>query len=77
MKAPLRYAFGWVLYLAIFAAVNPVALAIWRAVQVQPVIVPVVTAIVGVVLLIWFHFRYLQHFWSWCDKPRQKPNEAV
>lgn len=37
MKAPLRFAFGWVLYVAIFAAVNPVVRAVADAIREQPI----------------------------------------
>ncbi|WP_430318741.1 hypothetical protein [Pseudomonas nitroreducens] len=76
MKAPLRFAFGWVLYLAIVAATNPIIAAIWKAFQEQPLLVPIITAVGGVALLVGLYFVALRPFWSWCDQPR-KPNREV
>lgn len=70
MKAPLRFAFGWVIYLCIFAAINYPMATIWLAVQAQPWWLAVLSAWVAVVLFAVFFFVGLRHFWSWCDATR-------
>lgn len=72
MKAPLRFAFGWVIYVALFAAVNPVVRAIADAICEQPLLVPVITALVGMVLLALLIRGVLDPFWHWCDSPRKR-----
>ncbi|WP_313290616.1 hypothetical protein [Stutzerimonas nitrititolerans] len=69
MKAPLRFAFGWVLYLAIFMAINPICSYLWVIVQEQPLVVTVVTSVFGVAFFIWLYFSVLRPFWGWCDVP--------
>jgi len=70
MKAPLRFLFGWVLYVTLFAMLNPVIDAIWQAVLFQDPIVPIVTAFVGLMILITLYLWPLSRFISWCDQPR-------
>ncbi|WP_312373866.1 hypothetical protein [Stutzerimonas nitrititolerans] len=69
MKAPLRFAFGWVIYLAIFMAVNPAVSYLWVVIQEQPLVVTVFASLVGVAFFIWLHFRVMRPFWGWCDAP--------
>ena len=76
MKPPLRFAFGWVLYFAIFAAINPVIQAVWEVVQEQPLLVPLITAVIACVALAVLVFFVLRPFWSWCDQPRKTTREV-
>lgn len=76
MKAPLRFAFGWVLYFAIFAAINPVVRVIWEVVQEQPVLVPIITAVIACAALAAIFLIVLRPFWSWCDHPRKTTREV-
>lgn len=76
MKPPLRFAFAWVLYFAIFAAVHPVVNAIWLAVQEQPLLVPIITAVCAMALLAVVFLFALRPFWSWCDQPRKTTREV-
>lgn len=73
MKAPLRSVFGWVIYLAIFAALNYPMAVIWRAVQVQPLWLPLASAVVALALFGVLFVAVIYRFWSWCDAPRQLP----
>jgi uncharacterized membrane-anchored protein len=70
MKAPLRFAFGWVLYLAILMGINPIMKLIWHTAHQQPLVVTLATAFVGLALLIALYFGALRRFWQWCDEPR-------
>lgn len=70
MKAPLRFAFGWVLYLAIFAAINLPMVVMWQAVKAQPLHISITSAVVALALFIWFFATQLARLWAWCDAPR-------
>lgn len=70
MKAPLRFMFGWVIYLFIFAAINYPMAVIWEAVKAQPVHVSLTAGVAALVLFIWFFATQLVHFWAWCDATR-------
>uniref|UniRef100_UPI001F3AD446 hypothetical protein n=1 Tax=Pseudomonas pseudonitroreducens TaxID=2892326 RepID=UPI001F3AD446 len=67
---------AWVLYFAIFAAVHPVVTAIWNAVQEQPLLVPVITAVCAIALMVALYLVALRPFWSWCDQPRKTNREV-
>lgn len=73
MKAPLRFAFGWVLFVAIFAALNPIVNAIFEVLRSQPLAVLIITAAFALVALIAFFFLFLGRFYNWLDKPRPQP----
>lgn len=72
MKAPLRAAFGWVLYVAIFCAVAPVVRAAREYVESVPLdfAISLTAALVAFIALWWF---VLRAFWRWCDAPRKRP----
>ncbi|WP_312245213.1 hypothetical protein [Stutzerimonas nitrititolerans] len=72
MKAPLRFAFGWVLYLAILMATNPVVAYLWLVVWEQPLVVTVGTSVFGVVFFILLYFRVLRPFFGWCDAHQER-----
>lgn len=72
MKAPLRFAFGWVIYLGIFASINYPMAFIWDAVKAQPWWLSLLSAWFAVVLFAVFFFVGLRHFWAWCDFPRAR-----
>lgn len=70
MKAPLRFAFGWVIYLGIFASINYPMAVMWQAVKAQPLHVSITAAVVSLALFIWFFATQLARFWAWCDATR-------
>lgn len=72
MKAPLRFALGWVIYVAIFAAIHPVVLAIQPLVFQNPV-ASVVTMTISFVVLIAMFFYFGRRFFRWIDQPRRRP----
>lgn len=76
MKPPFRAVFLWVLYVALFAAVHPVVRVIGQAIQDEPVVFPIITAVGAVALLVGFYFVALRRFWSWCDQPRKTTREV-
>lgn len=76
MKAPLRFAFGWVIYLGIFAAINYPMAVMWQAVKVQPLHVSITSAVVALALFIWFFATQLVRLWAWCDSPRAADVQA-
>lgn len=71
MKAPLRFAFGWVLYVALFSAVAPVVRAALGLFEGAPIALAVslAAALVAFIALWWFVLRAL---WRWCDAPRKR-----
>lgn len=69
MKAPLRFAFGWVLYVAIFVALNQVLHPLAEYAVLYPEIFSV-SVIAALAAFIAFYFFVLKHFWYWLDKPR-------
>ena len=71
MKAPLRFAFGWVLYVAILCAVSPAVRAVREFLEPYPLdsVIVVVAAAFAFFALWWF---VLRSFWSWCDRPRKE-----
>ena len=71
MKAPLRFAFGWVLYLAIFAAINLPMAVMWDSIKAQPLHVSLTAAVIALALFIWFFATQLVRFWAWCDATRK------
>ncbi|MCY1287094.1 hypothetical protein D9M68_880120 [compost metagenome] len=71
MRPPFRFLFGWVIYIALLAAINPVVVAIIETFKEQPLIAPVITALVGVGMFAWGYERVLRRLWSWCDRPRK------
>jgi cell division protein FtsX len=73
VKAPLRYAFGWVLFVAIFAALNPIVNSIFQALREQPLAVPVITAALALVVFITLFFLFLGRFYHWLDSPSPQP----
>lgn len=72
MKAPLRYLFGWVIFVAIYAAIVPVCNVINTAVRQMPLAVPIAAAIVALCVMAACFFIVLRPFWRWCDEPRAK-----
>lgn len=62
--------FGWVIYMAILAAINLPMLYMFQALSLQPAEISVTSAIIAMVFFIWILGRYLVRFWSWCDEPR-------
>lgn len=78
MKAPLRFAFGWVIYLGIFAAINYPMAVIWEAVKAQPILLFLLSCLSAVGVFIWLLHRYLFRLWDWCDEPRSQscPSEV-
>lgn len=75
MKAPLRFAFGWVLYVALFSAVAPVVRAVLAFLEGAPLdlAISLASALVAFIALWWF---VLRAFWRWCDAPRRRVGEA-
>lgn len=71
MKAPLRFMLGWLIWLIIFVAINYPMATIWLAVQAQPWLLPVMSALVALVLFAVVFLVFLRHFWSWCDATRR------
>lgn len=69
MKAPLRFVFGWVLYLGLFMAINPIIIYV-IALFGENIVAGVITATLALVVLIVMFFNFLQPFWRWADKPR-------
>lgn len=71
MKAPLRFAFGWVVYVAIFCALAPVVRAVVAFFDGYPLdfVVSLAAALVAFIVLWWF---VLRAFWRWCDAPRKR-----
>lgn len=69
MKAPLRFAFGWVLFVAIFAALNPIVNAIFDALTHQSLVVQVISAALALMVFIALFFLFLSRFFNWLDKP--------
>lgn len=69
MKAPLRFAFGWVLFVAIFAALNPIVNAIFDALTHQPLGVPIISAALALLVFIALFFLFFIRFFNWLDKP--------
>lgn len=76
MKAPLRFMFGWVIYLGIFAGINYPMAVIWQAVKAQPLHVSITSAVVALALFIWFFATQLSRFWDWNDAPRSPDVQA-
>lgn len=70
MKAPLRFLFGWVIYIAIYAATFPVCRAIEAAISVTPIVVSIVAAIVAMVFFALLMFFGMRRLFRWCDAPR-------
>lgn len=79
MKAPLRYAFGWVLFVAIFAALNPIVSAIFDALAHQALVVSVITVALSLVAFTALFFLFLSRFYGWLDSPRLRvsPGQKV
>lgn len=73
MKAPLRYAFGWVLFVAIFAALNPIVNAIFQALRHQPLAVSLISATLALVAFLALFFLFLGRFYRWLDAPDPQP----
>ncbi|TLX52749.1 hypothetical protein DN824_22085 [Stutzerimonas nosocomialis] len=69
MKAPLRFALGWVLYIALFYASWPVVAFAGELYAMFPIetIVALVAALIAYIALFYVALR---RFWSWLDKPR-------
>ncbi|WP_435606324.1 hypothetical protein [Pseudomonas knackmussii] len=76
MKAPLRFAFGWVVYVAILCAVSPALRAVLDFFDGAPLdlAISLVAALVAFISLWWF---VLRAFWRWCDAPRKAPEKAL
>lgn len=72
MKAPLRFAFGWVLYVAIFMAVSPAVRACIDFVELWPVAGLVSAALATISVLIFFAL-VMPRFYRWLDAPRVRP----
>lgn len=70
MKAPLRSLTGWVVFTALYAAINPIASVIWAAATHQNPVVSIGTAVIALAILIYLSFRFAQPFYAWCDQPR-------
>jgi len=75
MKAPLRYAFGWVVYVAMLIAVAPVVRAFFVFLELFPVegSISIVAALAAFIAVWWL---LLRRFWSWCDQPRKATREV-
>ncbi|KSW21548.1 MULTISPECIES: hypothetical protein [Pseudomonas] len=76
MKAPLRFAFGWVVYLAITAALTPILKALVDVFQLMPIWLVVVILVASLVAFLATFFLFLRRFWSWCDQPRKATREV-
>lgn len=76
MKAPLRFMFGWVIYLGIFAAINYPMAVIWQSFDSQPLWLPVASAIIALIGFGVFFWFVVSRFWSWCDAPRSPDVQA-
>lgn len=77
MKAPLRYAFGWVVFLAITAVLTPILNALVDAFQFMPIWLVVVILTASLVVFLAMFFLFLRRFWSWCDQPRKTTREVL
>ena len=76
MKAPLRFAFGWVIFVAIFASLTPILHAIATALQVLPVWLVVVIMTSSLLVFLVFFFLFVRRFFTWCDQPRKTTREV-
>ena len=76
MKAPLRVAFGWVLYVAIFAAINPITVLLFDVVVDQPLSLTIHAALIAIAIFIFFHVAFLDRFWLWCDNGSSRQAKA-
>lgn len=72
MKAPLRFAFGWVLYVAIFMAVAPAVRASIDFVEQWPFAGLVSAALATIVILV-ISVVVMPRFYRWLDAPRVRP----
>lgn len=72
MKAPLRVAFGWVLYVAIFMAVAPAVRTCIDFVEQWPVAGLVSAALATIAILIIFAVA-MPRLYRWLDAPRAQP----
>ncbi|MCU9948257.1 hypothetical protein [Pseudomonas sp. PDM13] len=70
MKAPTRFLFGWVIYLALFMAINPVMAFLFQLANDQPLALTIASATFALVALWASFFLFLRRFWRWADKPR-------
>jgi len=77
MKAPLRQLFGWVLWLALVAAIGPIVRVMvdWFGAQTAEVISIVLALATMLFLPLWF--LGLRRFWRWADATRRKPGEGA
>lgn len=76
MKAPLRFAFGWVVFVAIFASLTPVLNAIAGALQILPLWLVVVILTCSLLVFLVVFFLFLRRFFTWCDQPRKTTREV-
>ncbi|WP_236208485.1 hypothetical protein [Pseudomonas tohonis] len=77
MKAPLRQLFGWVLWLALVAAVSPVIRVLNDWFSVQPAEVVAIALAVSSFAFIPVWFFGLRRLWRWADAPRQQQGEGA
>lgn len=71
MKAPLRFAFGWVVYFAIFIAIAPAVRSCVLFIEHWPVagLASLVFSALALVVLIAF---VVPRFYRWLDAPRAR-----
>lgn len=77
MKAPTRFLFGWVIYIALFMAINPVLAYVFAVVSEQPMLLTIASATFALVALWASFFLFLRRFWRWADAPRQQQGEGA
>jgi len=76
MKAPLRFAFGWVLYLAIFSALVPLHQALYQYVLAYPLLSSF-NALAALAALIAIASFWGVAFYRWMDAPRRVQESQI
>lgn len=66
-RAPLRFLFGWVIYVALWCAVFPVVSAAFDLAVMFPSVAMVAAVVAGVLLILIVHFGF-RSFWRWIDQ---------
>lgn len=70
-RAPLRFLFGWVVYVALWCAVMPVVRAAFAFAAMFPAVGMVSALVAGVLLIALVHFGF-RSFWRWNDRAVHK-----
>lgn len=68
-RAPLRFLFGWIVYVALWHGVWPAVYVAYRTIVDNP-LAGTIALTIGGLLFIPVYVFVLTPFWRWSDKPR-------